>query len=121
MAAKLLFVDDELELERELKQIFRKEIKSGEYEMIFVSTGEEALEIIETDRSGKIDLLVTDLRLPAAKIDGWKLIELLKSKKFSLKIVIISAYGDRENLSRAIQQENVVDFFEQADRKDRNV
>ncbi len=111
MAAKLLFVDDELELERGLKQIFRKEIKSGEYEIIFVPTGEEALEIIETDRSGKIDLLVTDLRMPAAKIDGWKLIELLKSKKFSLKTVIISAYGDRENLSSAIQQENVVDFL----------
>ena len=81
MASTLLFVDDELAFEQAIKQRFRKEIKSGEYDLIFAHSGEEALKTIELDENHQIDLLkvnenvyfklITDLQ--DLKISGLKL------------------------------------------------
>ncbi|MGH2415932.1 MAG: response regulator transcription factor, partial [Microcystaceae cyanobacterium] len=105
-----MFVDDELAFEQAIKQKFRKEIKSGEYEIIFVHSGEEALNAIELDRERQIDLLLTDLRMPAAKVDGFKLIRALRERRIYLKTIVISAYGDMENYRQAIR-ENILLFL----------
>lgn len=43
---KILFVDDERDVEALFRQKFRKEIKSGEFELAFAFSGKEALEIL---------------------------------------------------------------------------
>ncbi len=108
MPVKLLFVDDESDFERAIRQCFRKEIKSGEYEIIFVHSGEEALEIIDSDRASEIELLVTDLKMPAARIDGFGLIRALRDRGIHLKTLIVSAYGDMENYKNAIREEVIL-------------
>ncbi len=110
MASKLLFVDDELAFEQAIKQRFRKEIKSGEYEIIFARSGEEALNAIDIARNHQIDLLLTDLKMPAAQIDGFQLLRTLHEKDIYLKTIIISAYGDMENYQQALR-ENVLLFL----------
>jgi len=47
--AKILVVDDELELERLIKQRLRKNIKAKEFELLFVHNGVEALQKIATE------------------------------------------------------------------------
>jgi CheY-like chemotaxis protein len=47
--AKILIVDDELELERLIKQRLRKNIKAKEIELIFAHNGKEALEKLQND------------------------------------------------------------------------
>ncbi|MEG3437746.1 response regulator [Pannus brasiliensis CCIBt3594] len=105
MPVKLLFVDDELDFERAILQRFRQEIRSGEYEIIFVHSGEEALEAIEADRNHEIELLITDLKMPAARLDGFGLIGALRDRGISLKTLIVSAYGDVENYQNAIRED----------------
>lgn len=49
MAAKILSVDDELDLEVLLTQYFRRQIRKGEYEFAFAHNGLEALQkLLET-------------------------------------------------------------------------
>lgn len=110
MPIKLLFVDDEQAFEQAIKQRFRKETKSGEYEIIFVRSGEEALEAIEQDKEHAIDLLLTDLKMPAAELEGFQLIRTLREKGIQLKTIVISAYGDMENYKQALR-ENVLLFL----------
>ena len=110
MASKLLFVDDELAFEQAIKQRFRKEIKSGEYEIIFTHSGEEALNAIDLAQNHQIDLLLTDLKMPAAQIDGFQLLRTLHEKDIYLKTIVISAYGDMENYQQALR-ENVLLFL----------
>ncbi|MBR8831741.1 MAG: Regulator of RpoS [Chroococcopsis gigantea SAG 12.99] len=110
MSIKLLFVDDDPAFGRAIKQRFKKETASGEYEIIFARSGEEALEHIERDEGHEIDLLLTDLKMPGAKIDGFQLIRTLAKKAIPLKTVVISAYGDMENYTQALR-ENVLLFI----------
>ena len=110
MASKLLFVDDEIDFERAIKQRFRKEIKSGEYEIIFARSGEEALKAIEVAPNHQIDLLLTDLKMPAAQIDGFQLLRTLHERNIYLKTIVISAYGDMQNYQQALK-ENVLLFL----------
>lgn len=110
MTKKLLFVDDELVFEQAIKQRFRKEIRSKEYDIIFARSGEEALDAINLVQNNQIDLLLTDLKMPAAKVDGFQLINTLHEQNVFLKTFVISAYGDMENYKQAIR-ENVMLFL----------
>ena len=59
-AAKILVVDDEIELERLFKQRFRKKIKSETLEFVFALNGMEALERIKAD--SQFDVVITDIK-----------------------------------------------------------
>lgn len=57
MPAKILVVDDEVELQRLIKQRFRKRIQANELQFIFASNGIEALDKLQKD--GQIDMVLT--------------------------------------------------------------
>ncbi|HAJ61425.1 MAG TPA: hybrid sensor histidine kinase/response regulator [Cyanobacteria bacterium UBA8543] len=96
--AKILVVDDELELERLIKQRLRKPIKEKEIELIFARNGKEALEKLQSDR--QIDMVLTDINMP--EMDGLTLLSKLRDIDENLKAVVISAYGDMKNIRTAM-------------------
>jgi two-component system, NtrC family, sensor kinase len=98
MPAKILVVDDEVDLERLLKIRFRKQIKAQEIEFIFAHNGREALEILSIDR--RIDMVLTDLNMP--EMDGLTLLNKLSEVDPNLKTVVLSAYGDMNNIRKAM-------------------
>lgn len=99
--AKILVVDDEPDLESLILQKFRGKIKAKEYEFHFAENGAEALEKISNDRT--IDLILTDINMPV--MDGLTLLSKINelNNKF-LKSVIVSAYGDMENIRTAMNR-----------------
>jgi YesN/AraC family two-component response regulator len=107
MTYKLLFVDDEPIFKRTIKQYFKNFVKSSEYEILFADSGETALETIE--QNNDIDLLLTDLKMPAAKIQGVELIKTLHKQNIDLKTVVISVYGDSPQYTESIKED--VDLF----------
>ncbi len=107
---KILFVEDEPAFDSIVHRSFRKEIQSGEYEIIVAHSGEEALEKVAENPAQQIDLILTDLRMPKALIDGWQLIKILNEKKIYIKTIVISAYGNIENFTKAIR-ENILFFI----------
>ncbi|MDF2156734.1 adenylate/guanylate cyclase domain-containing protein [Algoriphagus sp. CAU 1675] len=95
---KILVVDDEADLEMLIRQKFRKRIRSEEFEFYFALNGRLALEVL--DAHPDIDVILSDINMP--EMDGLTLLSKVKEKNSLLKTVIISAYGDMENIRTAM-------------------
>lgn len=98
--AKILIVDDEADLQALIKQKFRKQIRSQEYEFIFADDGGDALEklVIHPD----IDIILSDINMPG--MDGLTLLAHLNEEKPLIKTVMVSAYGDMANIRTAMNK-----------------
>lgn len=98
--SKILVVDDEADLEILIKQKFRKQIRSGEYQFIFANNGRTALEKLAEEPG--VDIVLSDINMP--EMDGLTL--LVKINEFSplIKSVIVSAYGDMTNIRTAMNR-----------------
>jgi sigma-B regulation protein RsbU (phosphoserine phosphatase) len=96
---RILVVDDEPDLELLIKQKFRKEIKDGKYNFTFAANGVEALKKLDEDKN--IELVLTDINMP--EMDGLTLLAKIKELNNPLlHSVIVSAYGDIQNIRTAM-------------------
>ncbi|MEL7120263.1 MAG: ATP-binding protein [Bacteroidota bacterium] len=98
MTAKILVVDDEPQLERLILQRFRRKLRNKECEFIFAGNGLEALDTIAANED--VDIVLSDINMP--KMDGLTFIGRLKSTKPTIRTVIVSAYGDMQNIRKAM-------------------
>ena len=97
---KILVVDDETDLEILIKQKFRKKIRANDYEFIFAINGVHALEQLQ--EHADVDLILSDINMP--EMDGLTLLSRLNDQHSLLKSVIVSAYGDMENIRTAMNR-----------------
>ncbi len=97
---KILVVDDEPDLEPLMLQRMRRNIRSGLYEFVFAHNGIEALECLSQDPG--IDMVLSDINMP--QMDGLTLLDQIPSVNSDIKSVIISAYGDMENIRTAMNR-----------------
>jgi YesN/AraC family two-component response regulator len=104
--AKILVADDEADLEFLIKQKFRKQIRDQQYEFVFAMNGKQALEKIEEHPD--IDIVLSDINMP--EMDGLTLLTKLHENTPLIKAVIISAYGDMENI-RSAMNKGAFDFL----------
>ena len=107
MPVKVLVVDDEKDLESLINQKFRKRIKAGELEFYFALNGRLALEKLESP-GFDVDIILSDLNMP--EIDGLTLLEKTKELYPVIKTVIVTAYGDMENI-RVAMNRGAFDFI----------
>lgn len=98
--AKILVVDDEEDLELLVKQKFRRKIRENIYEFIFAQNGEEAL--IKVKEHPDIDIVLSDINMPV--MDGLTLLSHLPEANPILKAVVVSAYGDMQNIRTAMNR-----------------
>jgi len=98
---KIMVVDDEVDLEPLVKQKFRRQIRDGAYDFIFAHNGLEALsKLIEFPEIG---IILSDINMP--EMDGLTLLMKLKElKNPGLKTVVVSAYGDMDNIRTAMNR-----------------
>ncbi|WP_419918281.1 PP2C family protein-serine/threonine phosphatase [Candidatus Poriferisocius sp.] len=97
---RILVVDDEPDLEPLILQRMRRKIRSSEYEFVFAQNGLEALEKLNADPT--IDMVLSDINMP--KMDGLTLLQQLPGVDPNLRAVIISAYGDMDNIRTAMNR-----------------
>lgn len=98
--AKILVVDDEPDLEMLIRQKFRKKIREGEYDFVFAGNGRHALEQLE--QHPDVEIVLSDINMP--EMDGLTLLSKLNDQHVLLKAVIVSAYGDMENIRTAMNR-----------------
>ena len=99
MAVKILSVDDETDLELLLSQYFRRKIRNGEYEFFFAHNGLEALQVLL--KHPDISIILSDINMP--EMDGLTLLAKINEMRIpSLKCIMVSAYGDMENIRHAM-------------------
>lgn len=100
MKAKILVVDDEADLQLLIKQKFRRQIREQEYEFIFAENGYKALEALAEHPD--VDMVLSDINMP--EMDGLTLLIRLGELSPILKSVIVSAYGDMDNIRTAMNR-----------------
>ena len=97
----ILCVDDEQDMEMLITQKFRKSIRNKEYSFVFAQNGVQALEQLENNPD--ICLVLSDINMP--EMDGLTFLSMLKDrKKTEIKTVMVSAYGDMENIRTAMNR-----------------
>ncbi len=100
MTYKILVVDDEPDLEPLVLQRMRRHIRRGRYEFVFAHNGIEALEELQADPG--IDMVVSDINMP--RMDGLTLLEQIPNVSPDIRAIIVSAYGDMENIRTAMNR-----------------
>jgi class 3 adenylate cyclase/DNA-binding response OmpR family regulator len=98
--AKILVVDDEADLEMLVKQKFRRKIRENTYEFIFARNGEEALQKVHEHPD--LDIILSDINMPV--MDGLTLLSRLPEANSLLKAIMVSAYGDMQNIRTAMNR-----------------
>ncbi|WP_297706224.1 adenylate/guanylate cyclase domain-containing response regulator [uncultured Eudoraea sp.] len=98
--SKILVVDDEVDLEILIKQKFRKQIRQNEYEFVFAINGKDALEKLVDIPD--MDIVLSDINMP--EMDGLTLLTKLNELNPLLKSVMVSAYGDMDNIRTAMNR-----------------
>jgi len=98
--SKILVVDDETDLEILIKQKFRKKIREQQYEFVFAVNGYNALDQLKMHPD--VEVVLSDINMP--EMDGLTLLSKLNEQNSLLKSVIVSAYGDMENIRTAMNR-----------------
>src|SRR5437899_2121933 len=98
--AKILVADDEVDLETLIKQKFRRQIREHKYEFLFALNGNEALQKVEQEPD--IDIVLSDINMPG--MDGLTLLMKLPDVSPLVQTVMVSAYGDMENIRMAMNR-----------------
>lgn len=98
--ARILVVDDEPDVEALVVQKFRRQVRKGEFEFVFVRDGQHALEVLKDEPD--VAMVLSDINMP--RMDGLTLLERLNELDGDLKTVIVSAYGDMANIRTAMNR-----------------
>ena len=98
--AKILVVDDEVDLEMLIKQKFRQKIREQLYEFVFAINGLDALQKLKDHPD--VDVVLCDINMP--EMDGLTLLVKMKDVSPLVKAVIVSAYGDMDNIRTAMNR-----------------
>jgi adenylate cyclase len=98
--AKILVADDETDLEMLIKQKFRQKIREQQFDFIFAINGQDALNKIA--QNPDIDMVLSDINMP--EMDGLTLLSKMSEVFPLVKAVIVSAYGDMDNIRTAMNR-----------------
>ncbi len=99
MTMNLLLVDDEPDAIELFRQKFRKELRRGDYDIRFATSGGEALEVLAGDGLLSPLVLLSDINMPG--MTGLELLAEVKTRWPGLEVIMITAYGDEDNRRRA--------------------
>jgi len=103
---KILVADDEADLEMLIKQKFRRQIREQQYAFIFAANGLDAINKLE--QHPDVDIVLSDINMP--EMDGLTLISKLNTISPLIKAIVVSAYGDMDNI-RAAMNKGAYDFL----------
>lgn len=92
---QILFVDDEPMILEAMRRMLRD--RRNEWEMSFVTSGQEALELLN---KGKFDMLISDMRMPG--MDGAQLLNETKNRFPEVIRIILSGHSDQEAIMKLV-------------------
>jgi len=97
----ILVVDDETDVKTLFEQRFRKEIRTGGTQFAFATSGEEALNYLNSPEHNAV-LILSDINMPG--VSGLELLKKVREKHHvpSPTVIMITAYGDEENYNKAM-------------------
>ena len=98
---KILILEDEKPLAHALEL---KLIHEG-FDVVTTDNGELGISLLQKE---KFDLVITDLIIPG--MDGFEVLEMIKTKKLDVKVIVMTNLNQEEDQKRAYDL-GAVDFF----------
>ncbi|MGB3535935.1 MAG: EAL domain-containing protein [Microcoleaceae cyanobacterium] len=96
--SKILVVDDEMSLQQLVQQQFKKKVQTEEFQFIFATNGENALEVLRSE--GDVDVVLTDINMP--EMDGLTLLRKINEIDENIKTIVLSASNDLAEIRKAM-------------------
>ncbi len=101
MTVLVLVVDDEPDVTDLFKQYFRRDLRSGRFQMEFAHSAPEALARLGTSLEASLILILSDINMPG--MTGLEMLPKVKALRPSVPVLMITAYGDPETKRRALE------------------
>lgn len=101
MQRKILIVDDQFGIRILLNEIFQKE----GYKTFQAANGVQALEIVNNEEP---ELVILDMKIPG--MDGLEILKRIKKDNQSIKVIIMTAYGELDMIQEAIDNGAITHF-----------
>ena len=89
MRTCVLLVDDEIDAIELFRQSFRREIRRGELEIRFTTSGDQALELLAGREAAERFLVLSDINMPG--MTGLELLREVKKRWPGLVVIMVSA------------------------------
>ena len=99
MSVSILVVDDEPDVALLFRQCFRRELRQGAYVLHFVSSGESALDLLDSEVEPRLIAILSDINMPG--MDGLTLLDEVKQRFPDLPVMMVTAYDDETRKRRA--------------------
>jgi two-component system, sensor histidine kinase and response regulator len=96
MKVKLLLVEDEIDLQQNIKDI----LEIFDFEVLTADNGQEAIKLLNSE---KFDIVVSDVMMP--KMDGFELLKRVRSDKklINLPFLFLTAKVEKEDLRKGME------------------
>lgn len=101
MDVLILVVDDEPDVSELFRQQFRRELRSGRFQMAFAGSAAEALEKVGQPGEASLILILSDINMPG--MTGLELLPKVRSARPDVPVIMITAYGDAETRRKALE------------------
>jgi len=98
MGNKILFVDDDPNIQKMVEIFLRNE----NYNITFAKNGRSALKYFEADI---YDLIITDIQMP--EMDGLALTREIRKSDSQIPVIVVSAFG-QENMAKQLIEDDVL-------------
>lgn len=105
----VLLVDDEEDVFFIFKHVFKNWIKSNKMTLTYSISGEDALEILESDKGYDVILILSDINMPG--MDGVTLLKEVRARFPNIATIMISGYSSNE-YKDMVTELGAVDYFE---------
>jgi CheY-like chemotaxis protein len=102
LSVYVLVVDDEPDVEALFRQQFRRELRSGRFEMEFASSAPAALIRAAEVRDPSLILILSDINMPG--MSGLEMLPQVRANRPDVPVIMITAYGDAHTRRKAIER-----------------
>jgi len=95
LSVYILVVDDEPDVEALFRQQFRRDLRTGRFQMEFAPSAPAALQ-------PSLILILSDINMPG--MSGLEMLPEVRARRPDVPVIMITAYGDPETRRKAIER-----------------
>lgn len=97
----ILVVDDEPDVEPLFRQQFRRDLRSGRFQMEFAASAAAALQRADELRDANLVLILSDINMPG--MSGLDMLPVVRARRPDVPVIMITAYGDVDTRKKALE------------------
>jgi len=102
LSVYIMVVDDEPDVEVLFRQQFRRDLRSGRFQMEFAMSAPEALRRAVEIREPSLILVLSDINMPG--MSGLEMLPMVRAARPEVPVIMITAYGDADTRRKAIER-----------------